>query len=524
MSSKGNGIERRDFLKVLGAAGASATLAGCANEPDRLIPYLVQPEEIVPGISTWYRTTCRECPAGCGMTVRTREGRALKADGNDGSPISHGKLCARGQASLHGLYDPDRIPQALVRDGDGWARVSWDRAEQTLADALRNAGGRAVLLSRPEASSMDALLDEWTAALGVRRVRFDMFGHEPLRAAHRRLFGQDALPIYDFEQAATVISFGGDFLETFLSPVDYAHGFKEGHAYGNGRRGTFIWVSPHQSLTGLNADEWLAPRPGTEHLVALALASLVAEETGRAAAPGVLDGLDPRQLAGTAGVDMERLQLAARRFAEGPSVAVGPGVGTTHAAATTLATAVAALNDVAGNYGTTVRLGPSVENQATHAEMAELVRQMAAGEVSALLLHGPNPLYELADRDAVEAALAEVPFVASFSPWLDETSERAHLLVPDHHFLESWGDYEPRPGIHSLVQPVMTPVFQTKQAGDVLLSVARRAGAGLGTSATTFYDYLREQWQGIAGSAGGAAGGFDGWWTQALRDGVVVTT
>ena len=523
MSSKNSGIERRDFLKVLGAAGASATLAGCANEPDRLIPYLVQPEEIVPGTSTWYRTTCRECPAGCGMTVRTREGRAIKAEGSPASPVGHGKLCARGQASLHGLYDPDRIPQALVRDAESWARVSWDRAEQTLADALRNARGRSVFLGRPESGAMDALVDEWTTALGVRRVRFESFGHEAIRAAHRRLFGADALPIHDFEQARTVVSFGGDFLETFLSPVDYAHGFAEGHAYGNGRRGTFIWVAPHQSLTGLNADEWLAARPGTEHLVALAMARLVADRTGRSGPAGMLTGVDPRQMAEAAGVDFDSLRLAAQRFAEdGPSLAVGPGVATTHAAATTLAAAVAVLNDVAGNYGTTVRLGPTLENTATHAEMAALVRQMEAGEVGALLVHGPNPLYELADSAAVERALAAVPFVASFSPWLDETTARAHILLPDHHFLESWGDYEPRPGVHSLVQPVMTPVFDTKQTGDVLLSVARRAGAGLSTSATTFYDYLREQWRGLQGAAGGA-GGFDQWWTRVLRDGVAVT-
>ncbi|HUG39370.1 MAG TPA: 4Fe-4S dicluster domain-containing protein [Longimicrobiales bacterium] len=517
MASKGNGIERRDFLKVLGAAGATATLAGCANEPDRLIPYLVQPEEIVPGTSTWYRTTCRECPAGCGMTVRTREGRALKAEGNPESPISHGKLCARGQASLHGLYDPDRIPQALVREGESWGRVSWDRAEQTLADALRNAGGRAVFLGRPEPGSMDALLDEWTAALGVRRVRFEAYGHEPLRAAHRRLFGVDALPIHEFENARTVVSFGGDFLETFLSPVDYAHGFAEGHAYGNGRRGTLIWVAPHQSLTGLNADEWLAARPGTEHLVALAMARLVADETGRAARGGMLDGVDARSFAEAAGVSFDQVRLAAVRFtADGPSLAVGPGIATTSAAATTLAAAVVVLNEVAGNYGRTVWVGPPVQDRATHARMAGVLREMEAGDVSALLVHGPNPLYELADRDAVERALAAVPFIASFSPWLDETSARAHLLVPDHHFLETWGDYEPRPGVRSLVQPVMTPVFDTKQTGDVLLSVARRAGAAVGAGATTFYDYLRERW---AGSAGGAG---DEGWTAALRRGVVV--
>src|SRR5512144_2528625 len=130
----GKGMERREFLKVLGVTGAgSSLLAGChPNGHDKLIPYVIPHEDIVPGVATWYHTTCRECPAGCGMSIRTREGRAVKAEGNPLSPVSHGHLCARGQASLHGLYDPDRIPQALVRSGDGWDKITWDDAEQRL--------------------------------------------------------------------------------------------------------------------------------------------------------------------------------------------------------------------------------------------------------------------------------------------------------------------------------------------------------------------------------------------------------
>ncbi len=521
-NENGNGMERRDFLKVLGVAGVGATATGCAVEPDRLIPYLVQPEEIVPGISTRYRTTCRECPAGCGMTLETREGRAIKAEGSPASPISHGKLCARGQASLHGLYDPDRIPQAMVPSGDSWSKVSWDRAEQSLAEALQRARGRTVVLSRPEPGSMDRLLDEWSQAVGARHVRYESFDHAPIREAHRRLYGRAALPIYDFEQAEVVVSFGADFMETWISPVDYSHGWVEGHAYRAGRRGEFIAVTPHQSLTDLNADQWIAPRPGTEHLVALALARLVADEKGGGAAAGMVAGVDPAAFAETAGVDIDQLRLAAHAFATRPSLAVGPGVQTTSAAATTLATAVAALNEAAGNLGTTVRLGQDEPAVAGYREILSLLEDMEAGGVAALLVHGPNPLYDLPDQDRVAAALAEVPFIASFSPWLDETSAQAHLLLPDHHFLEAWGDYDPRPGVHSLIQPVMTPVFDTKQTGDVLLSVARRLGTTLPTRATTFYDYLREQWQGLQGTTGGA-GTFDEWWTRALRDGVVVT-
>jgi anaerobic selenocysteine-containing dehydrogenase len=130
-----NGLERREFLKVLGVTGAGAGLTGCGTGgAEKLIPYVVPHEEIVPGVATWYRTTCRECPAGCGMNVRTREGRAVKAEGNPLSPISHGRLCARGQASLHGLYDPDRIPRPLARTRRRrLGPLSWDEAERQLA-------------------------------------------------------------------------------------------------------------------------------------------------------------------------------------------------------------------------------------------------------------------------------------------------------------------------------------------------------------------------------------------------------
>lgn len=152
------GIERREFLKVLGVAGAGAGMLGCAPEAEKIIPYVVPSEDIVPGLATWYRTTCRECPAGCGMNIRTREGRAVKAEGNPNSSISHGRLCPRGQSSLQGLYNPDRYGQAMVRGADGNLEgISWDDAEQRLADQLGQAQGQTVLLSHSFSGSLDAL-------------------------------------------------------------------------------------------------------------------------------------------------------------------------------------------------------------------------------------------------------------------------------------------------------------------------------------------------------------------------------
>src|SRR5690606_34830643 len=211
---------------------------------------------------------------------------------------------------------------------------------------------------------------------------------------------------------------------------------------------------------------------------------------------------------------------------------------------TALAAAVALLNYAAGNIGRTVRLDrPELAPGAgSYRAVLDLFERMRRGEVGALLVYGPNPLYSVPLGEDPAGALARVPFIASFNTFPDETTERAHLLLPDHHFLESWGDHVPRAGVYSLVQPVMMPVFQTKQTGDVLLSVARRVGVALSSDATTFYDYLRERWEreifprsaplpeppagspeaieAVAARAGQSP--FENWWRQALQVGVVI--
>jgi anaerobic selenocysteine-containing dehydrogenase/Fe-S-cluster-containing dehydrogenase component len=522
----GNGLERREFLKVLGVGGAGVGMAGCST-PDRLIPYVLPHEEIVSGTSTWYRTTCRECPAGCGIEVRTREGRAIKVEGNPLSPISHGRLCARGQASLHGLYNPDRVPGALRRNGPGEAdydRITWDDAERQLVAALNENRGRSVFLTPSYSGTMDGLVDAFCASFGIERVRYEPFAYEALRAGSRAVYGQDVVPSHDFANADVVITFGADFLETWLSPVDYHHGWAKSHAYTAGRRGKLISVTPHQSLTDMNADEWVPIRPGTEHFVALAIAQLMVENEGASAgaAAGSLGAGVVDQAVGASGVSRERLRQIAHDFAaDGRSLAVGPGIASSHGAATAVATAVAILNQVAGNVGTTVRLDRREEHAArngTYAEMQRLIERMHGGQVGALLVHGVNPLYNLPGAQRTAEALDRVPFIASFSTFTDETTQRAHLLMPDHHFLESWGDYVPRTGVTALVQPVMVPVFDSKQTGDVLLSVARRANATLPGDAPTYYDYLRARWD--QGGAVPGAGTFDERWRDALRVGV----
>src|ERR1043166_3122918 len=218
-------FDRRDFLKLVGIGVAGVT-AGCAKPPaEKLIPYLIAPEDILPGVPYFYASTCRECPAGCGLVARTREGRAIKLEGNTAPPLNQGGLCARGQAGLQGLYDPDRIKTPLVKDGATWKSATWEAALAIVGAKLAAAKGRNVLLTGHETGTMRALAGEFAAAQNGRHVMWEPFAYEAVRAANRATFGLDVVPHYDVAAARCVIAFGADFLETFVSPLAQARGF-----------------------------------------------------------------------------------------------------------------------------------------------------------------------------------------------------------------------------------------------------------------------------------------------------------
>ena len=220
------GMRRREFLKVLGASGAGAGALGCSTEAaERLLPYVVPPEHITPGVATWYATVCQECSAGCGMWVRTREGRAVKVEGNPFHPVSQGGLCSRGHATLQGLYDPDRFTGPKIRENGQLRDASWEEAETLLAERVTSAGGNLLLLTGRSGPALSNLFDRFVAATGGVRAQRDGLTDAPLLEASRIAFGQGAAPRYDFAAARFVLSFGADFLETWISPVEFARGF-----------------------------------------------------------------------------------------------------------------------------------------------------------------------------------------------------------------------------------------------------------------------------------------------------------
>ncbi|HEU0302784.1 MAG TPA: hypothetical protein VFR37_25200, partial [Longimicrobium sp.] len=467
-----DGMKRRTFLKVLGASGAATATVGCSTgEVEKLIPYTIPPEDIVPGVPTWYTSTCRECPAGCGIHVETHEGRVTKVEGNPEHPVSHGNLCPRGQASVQGLYHPDRYrgPTLMEFGVDQPREVSWSQAERVVAEEIRRAPrGSVVFLTGGYTGTLGTLVDQFVGTIGGRRVDW-----APLEDAPRDL---------DFADADLLVSFGADFLETWGSPVDYAWQFARMHGYQNGRRGRFVWVGPHRPLTGLNSDLWIQTLPGTEALVAQALAGgadpgQVARQTGPA------EGAAERARA------LQTLQQwwgeAARKVALGPGAAVqGPN-------SQALRAAVAGLN------------GRGAPAPADARPIQQLVQMMNAGQVRVILMDAANPVHTLPGGLKFAEALRRVPVRVSFSSVPDETAKLATHILPQSHFLERWDDYVPRPGVFELVQPAMKPVFNTRAVGEIVLGI--QAGLGIapttgGAPNTTWLEYLRAAWAGRAGT------------------------
>ncbi|MEP7348044.1 MAG: molybdopterin-dependent oxidoreductase, partial [Gemmatimonadaceae bacterium] len=274
------GVKRRDFLKVLGVATAATSAVGCFQEDvEKLVPYLISPDQTVPGVSTYYSSTCRECSAGCGILVEVRDGRSIKIEGNPEHPVNRGALCARGQAALQGLYNPDRYRAPMIREGAALVATTWDKAlatlNQQIAQARTNVKARdVVFISRHEAGSFGAFADNWMDSLGFgNHYQYDPEANLAVRAVNQTAYGA-MNPALDFGAAKLIVSFGADFLETWQSNVPQQLAFADARAkLQDGPR--FVYVGARRSLTGLNADEWIGCKPGSEETIANALLAAI---------------------------------------------------------------------------------------------------------------------------------------------------------------------------------------------------------------------------------------------------------
>jgi len=481
-------MNRRTFLKIAGM-GSISWAAGCSPPEKNLFSLVYAPDDMVTGKATWYASTCRECPAGCGILAKNREGRVIKIEGNPLHPINKGKICMRGQAAVQAVYNPDRIKTPLLKESNRWQPISFPEALELLTSKTRKASqkgpGRIRMLTETIGESLLTLfsnaLNRWNAP-GL--LVYESFGYESLKTANQKVFGQSGLVSYHMEEADVLLSFGADFLETWLSPVEYAWKFKTMHAFKNGQKAPFFCVSPSESLTGANADFWLACNPGSESIVALGLVRQALDIRKGKNLPWpflqkLLEATKPYtqdrvlELSGLSLAHYEKLIIQLMSARKPLVLGTGTGAGDLNGLQT----------NVAANL-LNLLLDPDlslldfnnrhrVEIAAPRSEVLQFFNDLKSDSVDVLILNNVNPAFGLPPKSGVGDALNQDDlFVVIFSNFLDETAQMADLIFPVALPLETWDEYGGWQTINATLQPAMGRLSQAPHIGDVILESA----------------------------------------------------
>ena len=485
---------RRDFLKYLGFSTAAAALAASCEIPvKKVIPYVNKPENTIPGVADYYATTFQSGGDLVSVVAKVRDGRPIKLEGNELSSITKGGTSARVQASVLDLYDTARLRHPKQSDGNSFQEVtSLEAFDQLAATALGSLGGAplVILTGTITSPTTKEIISQFLAKYpGSRHVQYDADSYSGMLLANEAAYGKKAIPSYQFDKAKVIVSLGADFLGTWLSPIEFARQYAAGRRVTdkNAEMSRHYQFESLLSVTGGNADKRFTLRPSETGPLALAL---LAELGGPVSAPA-LDG---------------RLKSAVQLAAKDLSAAKGSALVVCGSNNPHVQLIVNAINEAIGANGTTINwAAPVLWRQGLDADMSSLVADMDGGKVGALLVYGANPAYDYYDADKFRAAIKKVKTTISFNDRLDETTELCKYILPAPHFLESWGDAEPKTGYFSFMQPTIAPLFKTRSFEDSLL---KWSGA-----TDTYEAYFKAYWT-------AKLGGIDGY-EKALQDGVV---
>ncbi len=509
-------LSRRTFIEMIGFSVAAAALSGCRPPTQKIIPYVNQPVELTPGIANWYASTCGGCSAACGTLIKVRDGRPIKLEGNPDHPLSKGGLCAVAHAMVFELFDSERLRQPLIASNP----ADWQRADVEIIARLasiKESGGKVRVLT-PDLNSptskdvIAAFLKQFSDG---KHVVYKPMSLAAIARAHSMSHGVAANPLYHFDKAKLIVGFDADFLGTWISPAQFARDYTTARRVEEGRReneyilltARHIQFESRMSLTGSKADTRIRVSPAEQIQALLLLAKLVAEKTR--AIPEIETAIaDRSQINQRAAEAIERV---AQQIVElqGESLVV---CGSNDSDAQYL---VNLINAAAGSYGKTIEIGPAIsEAESGDHQMAELVKEMKAGEVAALVMIGVNPAYDYHAAREFAGALDKVPLKVSLNSSLDETAALSDYACPQSHFLESWNDARRAPGVLSLSQPAIAPIFQTRPYQESLL---RWSG-----DQRSFYEVLRESWRERFFSRQKGYATFDEFWDRTLHDGAFI--
>lgn len=488
---------RRDFLKLMGfSVSAAAIAASCEIPIKKAIPYVNKPEEITPGIANYYASSFVDGSDYCSVLVKTREGRPIKIEGNELSGLTQGGTSARAQASVVSLYDGARLPFPKKKG----QKTDWATIDKEITQALGRANGDVVILSSSilSPSTRQVIADFQQKNRRAKHVVYEAISYAGILSAHDQSFGKKVVPGYDFSKADVMVSFGADFLGTWISPVEFTKQYIKNRQLNGAKMSKHWQFESNMSVTGSNADKRYSLKPSQEGLAVIALYNEIAKSSGQAAVSG-------GQLDATVaeGIKKAAIELLA---AKGKSLVVS---GSNNANVQVL---VNAINDMLGNYGKTLDLDGAYNIGGDDKAFEDLVANMNAGKVGALIVYGVNPAYNYYNKAKFVSGLQKVGLTVSFNDREDETSEYITYLCPDSHYLESWNDVEPKKGFYSLVQPTIAPLFDTRQAQESLLTWAGNK--------TAYYDYLKQNWQSNVFAKQSKYTNFQAFWDAALHDGI----
>ena len=446
---------RRDFLKYMGFSTAAAAIAASCEMPVRKsIPFLHKPDDMIPGISNYYASTYLMDGDAVPVVVKQREGRPIKIEGNELSSLTEGGTSAQVQSSVLDLYDTTRLRYPTANRKE----ATFEAIDKMVADGLSANAGKAMVIltcSITSISTKQIIADILAKYPGSRHVQYDAVSYSGMIEANLASYGKKAIPAYHFENAKLIVSLGADFLGTWLSPVVFANQYAVGRRINeqNPSMSRHIQFEGYYSMTGANADERYLHKPSETGAIALALL-------------GALGGGTSSNVSGELADAVKK--TAAELMAHKGSALVVCGSNDAN-----IQVIVNAINEAIGAGGKTIDWNTPVNyRQGLDSEMATLTQDLNSGNVGALLVYAANPVYSYFDAQKFAAGVKKCPFTVSYSEKMDETTELCKYIIPAHHWLESWGDSELQKGYVSVLQPIIHPLFKTRQFEDSLLKLS----------------------------------------------------
>ena len=520
-------MSRKRFLALLSASAAFAA-TGCTNYRDKgeIVPYTRKPEEIVPGVANLYASTCTGCSQQCGILVKTREGRPIKIDGNPDHPISQGKICASGQASILNLYDPQRLRRPMFGPRSGQiGDTSWEDADAAVSGQLARcieASRDIALVTRAGYSpTARAVIEDFQRKFPTARVySYELFHEGPRDRAWTRCYGEGPRPTILWDKADVILALESDFLGTEGWTIEQVRHFASRRdVMGQAGFNRLYCVEGGVSLTGSNADYRLRLRPDAQLEFVLSLIHELSVGRGTvetdAALATALRGRSLEDFAAKHGLDAR----AVRHLAD--DLVASRGRALVHAGSALsedVHVAVNCLNDLLGAAAlydwSAARTLPQVS---TKDEWKTLIARMKDGSVGLVIHVDANPVYHLPGMMGYADALRTVPMAVSLVESEDETGQLCTYILPINNQLESWGDYNPQAGVYSFQQPVIAPLYETRQKEAVLLQWMAPETAYV---ESIYADYLKQRWDAAHGQTGSAVA-FSRFWPSLLHDGVL---